>query len=127
MIKECIHTPQAPEAIGPYSQAVKAGGLLYCSGQIALDPETMTIVGKTVAEQCQQVMRNLEAVLKAGGSEWTKVLKTSIFLADMADFPIVNEIYGTYFTENPPARETVAVRELPKSVLVEISCIALAE
>lgn len=127
MIKECIHTHQAPEAIGPYSQAVKAGGLLYCSGQIALDPETMTIVGKTVAEQCQQVMRNLEAVLKAGGSEWTKVLKTSIFLADMADFPVVNEIYGTYFTENPPARETVAVRELPKSVLVEISCIALAE
>lgn len=127
MIKECIHTPKAPEAIGPYSQAVKAGGLLYCSGQIALDPETMTIVGKTVAEQCQQVMRNLEAVLKAGGSEWTKVLKTSIFLADMADFPIVNEIYGTYFTQNPPARETVAVRELPKSVLVEISCIALAE
>lgn len=124
MNKEIIKTPDAPEAIGPYSQAVLYGSILYCSGQIPLDPLSMEIVGDTIEVQTEQVMKNLEQVLLAAGSDFSKVLKASIFLADMNDFPVVNKIYGSRFSEEPPARETVAVKTLPKEVLVEISCIA---
>lgn len=122
-----IQTDKAPEAIGPYSQAVIYNGLVYCSGQIAFHPETMEIVKGGVKKQTEQVMENLGAVLREAGSGFDKVLKCSIFLDDMNDFPAVNEVYGSYFEDNPPARETVAVQTLPKQVLVEISCIAHTE
>lgn len=124
MSKVIVHTDNAPEAIGPYSQAVISNGMVYCSGQIALDPKTMEIVADDVEGQTRQVMSNLEAVLLAAGSGFGHVVKCSIFLADMDDFAVVNEIYGTHFPNDPPARETVAVKTLPKEVLVEISCIA---
>lgn len=123
-MRKIISTPDAPAAIGPYSQAVVYGGLLYCSGQIPLDPKTGEFVGTTVDVQTEQVMKNLEAILKAAGSDFSKVIKCSIFLADMADFATVNAIYAKYFVSEPPARETVAVKTLPKNALVEISCIA---
>lgn len=124
MSRTVIHTPDAPKAIGPYSQAILHNGILYCSGQIPLDPATMEIVGETAAQQAAQVMANLKAVLAAAGTDFSNVLKTSIFLADMADFAAVNEVYGAHFQADPPARETVAVKTLPRSVLVEISMIA---
>ncbi len=123
-MKEIIHTNLAPKAIGPYSQAVAYDGLVYCSGQIGLDPATMEFVGPTVEEQAEQVMKNLGNVLSAAGSGFDKVIKCTIFLEDMADFAAVNAIYGRFFPMNPPARETVAVRTLPKSGKVEIGCIA---
>lgn len=123
-MKEIIQTPNAPKAIGPYSQAVTYDGLVYCSGQIGLDPATMEFAGDTVDAQAEQVMKNLSAVLEAAGSGFDKVIKCTIFLADMGDFAAVNAIYGRYFAENPPARETVAVKTLPKNGLVEIGCIA---
>lgn len=123
-MKKIHSTPQAPAAIGPYSQAVSHNGVLYCSGQISLNPDTMEIVGNNAAEQAKQVMKNLSAVLQEAGIDFSNVLKCSIFLADMADFSAVNEVYGAYFESDPPARETVAVKTLPKNVLVEISCIA---
>lgn len=122
--KKIVSTNHAPAAIGPYSQAVIHGGLVYCSGQIALDPVTMEIVGEDAETQAKQVMNNLGEVLSAAGSDFSKVIKCSIFLDSMDDFGVVNEVYGAFFTENPPARETVAVQTLPKYVLVEISCIA---
>jgi len=123
-MKEIIHTNDAPKAIGPYSQAVTHNGVVYCSGQIGLVPDTMEFAGDDVDSQAKQVMKNLEAVLNEAGSGFDKVIKCSIFLADMSDFGTVNEIYGSYFGENPPARETVAVKTLPKSCKVEISCVA---
>lgn len=123
-MKKIHSTEQAPAAIGPYSQAVSLNGVLYCSGQIPLDPDTMEIVGDTAAEQAKQVMKNLKAVLQEAGTDFSNVLKCSIFLDDMSDFAAVNEVYGSYFDSDPPARETVAVQTLPKNVLVEISCIA---
>ena len=123
-MKKIHSTDKAPAAIGPYSQATSHNGILYCSGQIPLNPETMEIVGNNAAEQADQVMKNLEAVLKEAGIGFSNVLKCSIFLADMDDFGAVNEVYGARFETDPPARETVAVKTLPKSVLVEISCIA---
>lgn len=123
-MKKIISTDKAPKAIGPYSQAVTYNGLVYSSGQIPLSATTMEIVGSTAKDQAKQVMKNLEAVLEAAGSDFSKVIKCSIFLDDMADFGDVNEVYGSYFTSNSPARETVAVQTLPKNVLVEISCIA---
>ena len=123
-IKKIVATNSAPAAIGPYSQAVMHNGLVYCSGQIALNPDTMEIVGEDAKSQAQQVMKNLAEVLRAAGSDFSKVIKCSIFLDSMDDFGVVNEVYGAFFTENPPARETVAVQTLPKNVLVEISCIA---
>lgn len=123
-MKKIVHTAHAPKAIGPYSQAVVHNGIVYCSGQIPLDPDTMEFVGESIEEQAEQVMKNLSAVLSAAGSGFDKVLKCSIFLSDMSDFTAVNTIYGRYFPENPPARETVAVKTLPKNALVEISCIA---
>jgi 2-iminobutanoate/2-iminopropanoate deaminase len=124
MEKKIIHTDKAPQAIGPYSQAVFYKDTVYCSGQIALRPETMEIVEGGVEEQTRQVMKNLDQVLKAAGTSFKNVLKCSIFLQDMNDFPVVNKVYGEFFEEFPPVRETVAVKELPKSVLIEISCIA---
>ncbi len=123
-MKKRISTDQAPAAIGPYSQAIEHNGVLYCSGQIPLDPNTMEIVGDNASDQAKQVMKNLEMVLKEAGSDFSKVIKCSIFLDTMDDFQDVNEVYGAYFEKDPPARETVAVQTLPKSVLVEISCIA---
>jgi 2-iminobutanoate/2-iminopropanoate deaminase len=126
MKPEIVATGSAPAAIGPYSQAVKAGGMLYCSGQIALDPATMQMVGATAAEQAERVLQNLEAVLKAGGSSFDMVVRTTIYLVSMADFAAVNEVYGKRFPNHKPARATVAVKELPKAGLVEIDCIAIA-
>ncbi len=123
-MKKIIHTPNAPEAIGPYSQAVIHNDIVYCSGQIGLDPETMEFVGDDVTSQARQVMENLKAVLEEAESGFDKVIKCSIFLDDMSNFGSVNEIYGSFFTDNPPARETVAVKTLPKNCKVEISCIA---
>ena len=122
--KKIVATNSAPAAIGPYSQAVIHNDIVYCSGQIALDPTTMEIVGEDAKTQTQQVMENLGEVLSAAGSDFSKVIKCSVFLNSMDDFDVVNEIYGIFFTENPPARETVAVQPLPKHVFVEISCIA---
>lgn len=123
-MKKIHSTKKAPAAIGPYSQATSHNGVLYCSGQISLDPDTMEIVGTTAAEQARQVMENLSAVLEEAGSDFSKVLKCSIFLDNMDDFGAVNEVYGSYFESAPPARETVAIETLPKNALVEISCIA---
>ncbi|MGB0346919.1 MAG: RidA family protein [Balneolaceae bacterium] len=123
-MKEIISTDKAPAAIGPYSQATVYNGIIYCSGQIPLNPATMEIVGEDVTTQAKQVMANLKSVLEAAGSDFSKVLKCSIFLDSMDDFAAVNEVYGRFFDSNPPARETVAVQTLPKNVMVEISCIA---
>lgn len=119
-----IQTDKAPAAIGPYSQAVIHKNIVYCSGQIPLDAESMEIVPGGIEEQTRKVMENLRAVLLEAETNFGKVLKCSIFLDDMADFKIVNEVYGEFFGENPPARETVAVETLPKNVMVEISCVA---
>lgn len=121
-----VSTDNAPKAIGPYSQAVSANGLIFCSGQIALDPKSGTIVGTTAAEQATQVMKNLAAVLEAGGSKLSQVVKTTIFLKNMADFAAVNEIYAKAMGDHRPARATVEAARLPKDALVEIDCIALA-
>lgn len=121
---EIIKTDNAPAAIGPYSQAVKSGGFVFCSGQIALKPDG-TLVEGSVKEQATQVFENLQAVLKAAGSDLSKVVKTTLYLVDIADFVAVNEVCGTYFSsENKPARSTVAVSKLPKDAKVEIDCIA---
>jgi len=123
-MKKIHSTDKAPAAIGPYSQATSHNGILYCSGQIPLDPETMEIVGDNAKDQAEQVMKNLEAVLVEAGIDFSHVLKCSIFLANMDDFATVNEVYGARFKSDPPARETVAVKTLPKNVLVEVGCIA---
>lgn len=121
---EIVKTNGAPQAIGPYSQAVKSGGFVFCSGQIALRPDGSLVEGD-VKEQIVQVMANLEAVLKASETGFDKVVKTTIFLKNMNDFAVVNEIYGNYFLgESKPARATVEVSNLPKGVAVEIDCIA---
>lgn len=120
---QIISTDNAPRAIGPYSQAVVVDGILYSSGQIALTPEGELVEGG-IEEQTRQVLRNLSAVLEAAGSSLQRVIKTTIFLADMEDFAAVNEIYAEFFGEHRPARSTVAVKTLPKEVLVEIDCIA---
>lgn len=119
-----ISTDQAPAAIGPYSQAVAHGDLLFCSGQISLLPTGEGPVGESAAEQTEQIMKNIAAVLAAGGSGFEKVIKTTIFLLDMADFAAVNEVYGRHFGQTPPARSTVAVSALPKGAKVEIEVIA---
>jgi 2-iminobutanoate/2-iminopropanoate deaminase len=124
MSKEIINSGQAPEPIGPYSQAVKAGDFLFLSGQIALVPGTSTLKTNSIAEETQQVMENLKAVLAEAGADFGNVVKTSIFLKDMNSFAEVNTEYGKYFEKDFPARETVAVKTLPKEVNVEISMIA---
>ena len=118
-----IATPKAPAAIGPYSQAAVVGNLVYTSGQIAIDPAVGDIVAKDIKGQTEQVMKNLGAVLEAAGSSYEKAVKTTCFLADIADFAVFNEIYGKYFTEKP-ARSCVAVKALPKGALVEVEVIA---
>jgi len=123
---EQIFTTGAPAAIGPYSQALVHGGLVFTSGQIPLDPTTGEIVGTTIEEQTLRVIENLNAVLEAAGSSLSKVLKTTCFLADMADFAAFNGVYEKYFT-GKPSRSCVAVRTLPKNVLVEIECVAVVE
>jgi 2-iminobutanoate/2-iminopropanoate deaminase len=125
-MKQIIATEAAPKAIGPYSQAVVHNGIAYLSGQIPLDPATGQIVEGDVAEQTVRVLENLKAVLEACGSSLGQVLRTGVFLKDMADFPKMNEVYARYFTENPPARATVEVARLPRDVRVEIDCVAIA-
>ncbi len=120
-----IISENAPAPIGPYSQAMEVNGFIYTSGQIALDPKSGEIVSEAVDAQVHQVIKNLQAVLSAGGSGLDKVVKTTIFLANMADFRKVNEVYASYFNESKPARSTVEVSCLPKNVLVEIDCIAV--
>ena len=121
-----IHTEKAPAAIGPYSQAVVHNGVLYTSGQVPLDPVTGEIVGSDIQSQANQVLKNLEQVLKEAGTDFSKVIKTTCFLADMKDFAAFNEVYASYITEKP-ARSCVAVKELPKQVLVEVEVIAAIE
>ena len=123
---QIVHTPLAPAAIGPYSQAVKVNGMVFTSGQIALVPETGAVVEGGIKEQTTRICENLKAVLAAAGSSLEKVVKTTCFLADMADGAVFNEVYGGYFT-GKPARSCVAVRTLPKSVLAEIEVIALCD
>jgi 2-iminobutanoate/2-iminopropanoate deaminase len=123
-MKKIIHTPNAPLPIGPYSQAVQTGNMLFISGQIAIDPSTNELISGDVKAEAVQVMKNLEQILKQAGYGFEHIVKTSIFLRDMADFGIVNEVYGAYFQSDFPARETVAVLGLPKNVQVEISVIA---
>lgn len=118
-----VSTEKAPAAIGPYSQAVMTGNLLFTSGQIALDPATGEIVGKTITEQAEQVMKNLGAILDEAGITYDNTVKTVCFLADMNDFAVFNEVYGKYFTKKP-ARSCVAVKTLPKNVLCEVEVIA---
>lgn len=125
-MKEIISTENAPGAIGPYSQAIKTGGMIFCSGQIPIDPVTGEFVSNDVAEQTEQVLKNLDAVLKAGGSGLEQVVKTTVFLADMSDFAAMNEVYARYFVENKPARATVQAARLPRDARVEIECIAVA-
>jgi 2-iminobutanoate/2-iminopropanoate deaminase len=125
-MKEIISTPQAPQAIGPYSQAIKANGLLFTSGQIALDPATGQIIEGDIAVQTERVLQNLGEILLHAGTSFARVVKTTVFLKNMADFAAMNEVYGDYFNQNPPARSTVEVARLPKDVLVEIDVIALA-
>lgn len=126
--KTAVLTKNAPAPIGPYSQAIKAGGFVFCSGQIALDPQSGQVAATDVADverQTRRVMENVAAVLKEAGSDFDHVVKTTIFLKSMGDFPKVNEIYGTYFKGTPPARSTVEVSRLPKDVLVEVEVIAV--
>jgi len=122
---ETVSTENAPGAIGPYSQAVKTGNLVFCSGQIPIDPATNEFVSDDVAEQTEQVLKNLSAVLNAAGTELNKVVKTTVFLADMNDFAAMNEIYGQFFDTNKPARATVQAARLPRDARVEIECIAV--
>jgi 2-iminobutanoate/2-iminopropanoate deaminase len=126
MSKQIIRTADAPAPIGPYSQAVLVNGTLYVSGQIALDADTGELVNHNITEETHHVMKNLEAVLSEAGMSFANVVKCSIFVKDMNDFATINEAYGQYFKENPPARETVEVSRLPKDVNVEISCVAVA-
>jgi 2-iminobutanoate/2-iminopropanoate deaminase len=120
-----VQTAAAPAAIGPYSQAVIAGELVFCSGQVALDPKTGALVGATAAEQAARVLENLTAVVTAAGSSMDRVVRTTVFLASIDDFAAVNEVYARYFRAVKPARATVAVKALPKNALVEIDCIAV--
>ena len=125
MKKKVIHTDKAPKAIGPYSQAIRTDAMVYTAGQIGFDPTTMEIVAGGVEEQTRQALTNLKTILEASGSSLEHVVKTLVFLQDMADFPKMNAIYAEYFPENPPARSTVQVAALPKGALVEIEAVAL--
>jgi 2-iminobutanoate/2-iminopropanoate deaminase len=124
-MREVIATKDAPQAIGPYSQAIKAGGFVFLSGQVALDPATGQVVGDGVAAQTERVLKNLSAVLAAAGSSLEKAVKTTVFLKNMSDFAAMNEVYGKFWKAAPPARATVEVARLPKDALVEIDVIAV--
>jgi 2-iminobutanoate/2-iminopropanoate deaminase len=123
--KEIISTSNAPKAIGPYSQAIRVGDFVFCAGQTGLDPATMELVAGGVEAQARQVLTNLKYVLEAAGSGFDRVVKTTVFLTDMANFAAMNAVYAEFFPENPPARSTIAVAGLPKGGLVEIEAIAL--
>ncbi len=125
-MRDVIATDHAPKAIGPYSQAIRAGGLVFTSGQVALDPATQQVIAGDVAAQTDRVLKNLSAVLQASGSSLERALRCTVFLKNIGDFAAMNEVYGRYFTAAPPARSTVEVARLPKDVLVEIDVIALA-
>jgi len=125
-MREVIATNDAPKAIGPYSQAIKANGFVFISGQIPLDPATQQLIEGDVAAQTERVLQNLSGILKAAGSSLEQVVKCGVFLKSMSDFAAMNEVYGRYFTQAPPARATVEVSRLPKDVLVEIDIIATA-
>ena len=123
-MKEIVHTDRGPKPIGPYSQAVKAGGFIYLSGQVALDPKTGEMTGADIRPQTERVFENIKGILEAAGSNLHHVVKTTVFLKDMNDFSTMNEVYAKYFTSAPPARSTVQVSRLPKDALVEIEVIA---
>jgi 2-iminobutanoate/2-iminopropanoate deaminase len=125
-MRDVISTSEAPKAIGPYSQAIKANGLIFVSGQIAVDPVTNTLVTGDVALQTERVLKNLRGILSAAGSSLDRVVRSTVFLKNMNDFATMNQVYGNYFPSAPPARSTVEVARLPKEVLVEIDVIALA-
>jgi 2-iminobutanoate/2-iminopropanoate deaminase len=124
-MRDVVSTKNAPQAIGPYSQAIRADGLVFVSGQIAIDPATGTVISGDVAAQTERVMKNLEAILKAAGSGMEKVVRSTVFLKSMNDFAAMNEVYGRCWSADPPARSTVEVARLPKDVLVEIDVIAM--
>jgi len=122
---EVVSTDKAPGAIGPYSQAIKVNGMVFCSGQIPIDPKTGSFVSDDIAEQTEQVLKNLDAVLESAGSGLDRVVKTTVFLSDMEDFAAMNEIYSKYFDANKPARATVQAARLPRDAKVEIDCVAV--
>jgi len=126
-VRETVKTEKAPAAIGPYSQGIRSGGFLFCSGQIPLDPATGKMVEGGIKVQTERVLQNLEAVLTSGGASLRSVVKTTVYLVDLVDFPAMNGVYGTFFPENPPARATVQVAKLPAGALVEIDAIASLE
>jgi 2-iminobutanoate/2-iminopropanoate deaminase len=126
-MREVIATNAGPQAIGPYSQAVKANGFVFLSGQIALDPATQQLIDGDVSAQTERVLQNLSGILQAAGSSLAQVVKTTVFLKNMSDFTAMNEVYGRYFMQAPPARSTIEVARLPKDVLVEIDVVALAQ
>jgi 2-iminobutanoate/2-iminopropanoate deaminase len=125
MAKQVIYSPTAPEPIGPYSQAIQAGNMLFVSGQVAIDKSSGQIITSNIMDETAQVMKNLSEILKSAGMDFSHVVKTTIFLKDMNNFSQINEVYGKSFPTQPPARETVEVSRLPKDVNVEISCIAV--
>jgi 2-iminobutanoate/2-iminopropanoate deaminase len=125
IMKKVIASEKAPKALGPYSQAIAANGLIFCSGQVAIDPATNNVLAGDVSAQTDRVLKNLTAVLETAGSSLDKVVKTTVFLKNMGDFAAMNEVYGRFFSAQPPARSTVEVARLPKDVLVEIDVIAL--
>ena len=126
-MKRIISTTEAPAAIGPYSQAIRAGSMVFCAGQVPLDPKTGEIVSQDIAEQTRRVLENIAAILRAERLTLAKVIKTTVFLADFGDFQKMNEVYATYFNSQPPARSTVGVSTLPKNARVEIEAIAMAD
>ncbi len=126
VMKEIIATERAPQAIGPYSQAVRAGNMVFASGQIPIDPSTREFVPGGIAEQTEQVLKNLKAVFEAAGVGLDQIVKTTVFLADMNDFTAMNEVYGKYFGQSPPARATVQAARLPRDAKVEIEAIAVS-
>lgn len=124
-MKKIINSADAPAPIGPYSQAVQTGNMLFVSGQVCFDPKTGDLVNQDIVSETHQVMKNIGAILKAAGMDYSNIVKTSIFVKDLNNFSTINTTYATYFSENPPARETVEVARLPRDVNVEISCIAV--
>ncbi|MFI5059304.1 MAG: RidA family protein [Candidatus Acidiferrales bacterium] len=123
-MKEVVHTDRGPKPIGPYSQAVKASGVIYLSGQVALDPKTGDLIGSDIRQQTERTLENVKGILEAAGTNLHHVVKTTVFLKDMNDFAAMNEVYARYFTAAPPARSTVQVARLPKDALLEIDVIA---
>lgn len=125
-MKKIVSTTEAPAAVGPYSQAVRIGPMLFTAGQIPLDPQSGQIVSQNISEQTRRVLDNLTAVLKAEGMDFNHIVKTTVFMTNLGDFAAMNEVYASYFTDQPPARSTVQVSALPKAASVEIECIAVA-